>query len=97
MALPSLRKDMKRSTVVLSVARAEGDVIQSRPGLFKFANFKRWVVVPSGSELIEDVRKATDDFLSINEPLREVRTAHAACLMPTHHHEYSVHSDQIHI
>ena len=55
---------------------------QSKPGLFKFADFTRWVVMPSGSELIEDVRKATDDFLSINEPLQEVRTAPAACLMP---------------
>jgi len=55
---------------------------QSKPGLSKFAEFARWVVMPSSSELIEDVRKATDDFLSVNEPRGEVRTAQAACLIP---------------
>ena len=50
-------------------------MIQNKPGLFKFANFERWVVMPSGSELIEDVRKATDEILSTNERFREVRTA----------------------
>ena len=49
-------------------------MMQNKPGLFKFASFKRWIVIPSGSELIEDVRKATDDFLSNSEPLMEVRT-----------------------
>lgn len=42
-------------------------------------------MVPSGSELIEDVRKATDDFLSHSEPFKEVRNTrmpHAACPTP---------------
>ena len=68
--------------LVFAVPNAEGDVIQAKPGLFKFANFRRWVVVPSGPELIEDVRKATDDVLSIREPLRDVRTALTPCLTP---------------
>jgi hypothetical protein len=47
---------------------------QNKPGLFKFAIFKRWVVVPTDMKSIEDVKKATDDVLSNHEPLREVRT-----------------------
>ncbi|KAI9441477.1 cytochrome P450 [Lactarius indigo] len=34
-------------------------------GLFKIAAFRRWMVLASGPELIEDVRKAPDDVLSI--------------------------------
>ncbi|KAH9954980.1 cytochrome P450 [Russula dissimulans] len=44
---------------------------KTKPGLFKFAILKRWVVVPSGMKLIEDVRKAPDEVLSNHEPLRE--------------------------
>lgn len=76
---------MRRSAQLdprFAVPKAEADAIQSKPGLFKFANFKQWVVVPSGPELIEDVRKATDDVLSIKEPLRDVRMTHTPCLTP---------------
>jgi len=65
---------MRRSAQLdlrLCFPKAEADAIQTKPGLFKFANFRQWVVVPSGPELIEDVRKATDDVLSIREPLRD--------------------------
>ena len=48
---------------------------QTKPGLFKFAVFKRWAVAPSGMKLVEDVRRAPDDVLSIHEPIVEVRTA----------------------
>ncbi|KAF8467566.1 cytochrome P450 [Russula ochroleuca] len=40
---------------------------KSRPGLFKMALFRRWVVLAARSELIEDVRKAPEDVLSLNE------------------------------
>ncbi|KAF8467574.1 cytochrome P450 [Russula ochroleuca] len=40
---------------------------KTRPGLFKIANFRRWMVLAAGSELIEDVRKAPDGVLSIVE------------------------------
>jgi hypothetical protein len=36
-------------------------------------NFRRWMVLATGSELIEDVRKAPDDALSLLEPTIEVR------------------------
>ncbi|KAF8271106.1 cytochrome P450 [Lactarius quietus] len=39
---------------------------QSRLGLFKIPTFRRWMVLASGPEQIEDVRKAPDDVLSIN-------------------------------
>ncbi|KAF8467570.1 cytochrome P450 [Russula ochroleuca] len=44
---------------------------KTRPGLFKIANFRRWMVLAAGSELIEDVRKAPDDVLSLIEPTIE--------------------------
>jgi hypothetical protein len=44
---------------------------KTRPGLFKVAYFRRWVVLPSGSGLIEDVRKAPDDVLSRIEARKE--------------------------
>ncbi|KAI9441480.1 cytochrome P450 [Lactarius indigo] len=42
-------------------------------GLFKIATFRRWMVLASGPELIEDVKKAPDDILSLNASLVEVR------------------------
>jgi len=39
---------------------------KTKPGLFRIALFRRWMVLPSGPELIEDVRKAPDDVLSLN-------------------------------
>ncbi|KAI0278605.1 cytochrome P450 [Russula aff. rugulosa BPL654] len=44
---------------------------KTRPGLFKIARFRRWMVLVTGSELIDDVRKAPDDVLS-NAPASEV-------------------------
>ncbi|KAI0284729.1 cytochrome P450 [Russula brevipes] len=44
---------------------------KTRPGLFKIANFRRWMVLAAGPELIEDVRKAPDNILSMNEPMFE--------------------------
>ncbi len=46
---------------------------QTRRGLFKIARFRRWMVLASGPELIEDVRNAPDDVLSLNASLIEVR------------------------
>jgi hypothetical protein len=44
---------------------------KTRPGLFKIANFRRWMVLAAGSGLIEDVRRAPDDVLSMLESLKE--------------------------
>ncbi|KAH9055827.1 cytochrome P450 [Lactarius deliciosus] len=38
---------------------------KTKPGLFKIATFRRWMVLVSGPELVEDVRKASDDVLSL--------------------------------
>ncbi|KAH9992078.1 cytochrome P450 [Russula vinacea] len=43
----------------------------TRPGLFKIANARRWMVLAAGSGLIDDIRKAPDDVLSRNEPTRD--------------------------
>ncbi|KAI9509456.1 cytochrome P450 [Russula earlei] len=45
---------------------------KTKLGLFKFAMFRRWVVVLSNVKLIEDVRKAPDDVLSNLVPLAEI-------------------------
>jgi hypothetical protein len=37
------------------------------------AFFRRWMVLVAGSELIEDVRKAPEDVLSMIELTKEVR------------------------
>ena len=46
---------------------------KTRIGLFKIAGFRRWMVFFSGSELIDDVRKASDDVLSGKKSIEEVR------------------------
>ncbi|KAI0000302.1 cytochrome P450 [Russula vinacea] len=45
---------------------------KTRPGLFKMAFFRRWMVLVAGSELIEDVRKAPEDVLSMIELTKEL-------------------------
>jgi cytochrome P450 len=44
---------------------------KTKPGLFKIANFRRWMVLVVGSELIDDIRRAPDDVLSMIEPVTE--------------------------
>ncbi|KAI0292779.1 cytochrome P450 [Russula brevipes] len=44
---------------------------KTRPGLFKIANLRRWMVLAAGPELIEDVRRAPDHVLSMIEPMTE--------------------------
>jgi hypothetical protein len=45
---------------------------QSGRGLFKIATLRRWKVLASSPELIEDVRKAPDDVLSVTAQANEV-------------------------
>ncbi|KAI0287733.1 cytochrome P450 [Russula brevipes] len=44
---------------------------KTRPGLFKIANFRGWMVLPAGPELIEDVKKAPDTVLSFAKEAEE--------------------------
>ncbi|KAI9465137.1 cytochrome P450 [Lactarius psammicola] len=44
---------------------------KTRRGLFKIATFRRWIVLASGPELIEDIRKAPDDVLSLAARAKE--------------------------
>ncbi|KAI0277137.1 cytochrome P450 [Russula aff. rugulosa BPL654] len=44
---------------------------KARPGLFKIANFRRWMVLVVGSELLDDIRRAPDNVLSMVEPITE--------------------------
>ncbi|KAI9465947.1 cytochrome P450 [Lactarius psammicola] len=46
---------------------------KTRRGLFKIATFRRWTVLASSPELIEDVRKAPDDVLSLSAILMEAK------------------------
>jgi len=61
-----------RFTIVDGIPMLIEGYQKTKPGIFKIAFFKRWAVIASGPELIEDVRKAPDDILSIDEPLREL-------------------------
>ena len=47
-------------------------VSQTRPGLFRIARLRRWMVLASGPELIEDVRKAPENVLSMSAANNEV-------------------------
>ncbi|KAI0261283.1 hypothetical protein BC834DRAFT_485408 [Gloeopeniophorella convolvens] len=40
-----------------------------KPGLFKIASFRRWTVLVTSPEHIEDMRRAPDDVLSFLEPV----------------------------
>jgi len=44
---------------------------KTSPGLFKIATFRRWMVLAAGPELIEDIRRAPDNVLSMREPIIE--------------------------
>jgi hypothetical protein len=46
--------------------------LQTSPGLFKIAQFRRWMVLATGSQLIDDIRRAPDNVLSMKDPLNEV-------------------------
>ena len=47
---------------------------QSRRGVFKIPTLRRWMVLAAGPELIEDIRKAPDDVLSLLQSAIEVCT-----------------------
>jgi len=44
---------------------------KTKPGVFRIPTFRRWIVVPSGSDLIEEAMKAPDNILSAREPLED--------------------------
>ena len=46
--------------------------LQAGPGLFKVATFSTWMVLPTNSELVEDIRKAPEEVLSHSVPPNEV-------------------------
>jgi hypothetical protein len=64
-------------------------LFQTKPGLFKVASFRGWIVVLSGSELIEEVMKSPDNTMSVREPLEEVRITTHIALTRTHHSHLS--------
>ena len=47
--------------------------LQYKGRAFKVANFNRWLVIVSGPNLIDDVRKAADHELSFLDAANEVR------------------------
>ncbi|KAI9511438.1 cytochrome P450 [Russula earlei] len=66
---------------------------KARPGLFKIATLKTWMVLPASQELVEDIRKAPDDVLSQHEPLEEfIQTTYTLDFMDKHS---SYHNDVI--
>ena len=47
---------------------------QAGPGLFKVATLSTWMVLPTNSELVDDIRKASEEILSHAVPTDEVPT-----------------------
>ncbi|KAI0245478.1 cytochrome P450 [Lactifluus subvellereus] len=45
---------------------------KNKPGIFKIATFRRWMVLSNGAKLIEEIKKAPDDVLSLQEAVREL-------------------------
>lgn len=52
------------------------------PGLFKIPTMGRWMVVATGPQLIDDIRRASDDQLSFTEAISEVISPFFQHLLP---------------
>jgi hypothetical protein len=50
--------------------------VQFKGAPFKLPKFKRWLVVVSSHKLVEELRKAGDDELSLTAAIAEVRIEH---------------------
>lgn len=48
---------------------------QSKPGLFKIANFRGWMVLATGPDLIDDIKRAPDNVLSTSAAKNAVCSA----------------------
>ncbi|KAN0126092.1 Cytochrome P450 [Lactarius tabidus] len=58
---------------------------KSGRGVFKYATFRRWMVVASSPELIEDIKKAPDDVLSLKGQVIEfLQTEYTVDLLDVH-------------
>ncbi|KAH9975535.1 cytochrome P450 [Lactifluus volemus] len=44
---------------------------KTRPGLFKIASFRKWIVLAAGPELAEDIKKAPDSVMDNLTPIRD--------------------------
>ncbi|KAH8976597.1 cytochrome P450 [Lactarius hatsudake] len=64
---------------------------KTKPGLFKVATFRTWMVFPTSPELIEDVRKAPDNVLSRRRPAEEVLQTDYTLNYLNKHDHYPVH------
>ncbi len=47
--------------------------------MFKVATLSKWMVLPTNSKLVEDIRKAPEDILSHAEPTDEVLAVLVGC------------------
>ena len=82
MRLLLLEKDTRRSGVIsvlriLRLTRTQ-PFRQYHPGIFKIAILDRWLVVVTGAELIEDIRKAPEDELSFISATKEASSKFVA-------------------
>ncbi|KAF8491191.1 cytochrome P450 [Russula emetica] len=66
---------------------------KTKPGLVKIANFRRWMVLATGSQLIDDIRRAPEDVLSMSEPMKELLQSEYTLDLLNDHDEY--HTDII--
>ncbi|KAH9043926.1 cytochrome P450 [Lactarius pseudohatsudake] len=60
---------------------------KTKPGLFKIATFRTWMVYPTSPNLIEDVRKAPNNVLSRRLPTEEfIQTDYTLDFLDKHNH-----------
>ncbi|KAF8504637.1 cytochrome P450 [Russula emetica] len=60
------------------------------PGLFKVATLSGWMVLPTNSELVEDIRKAPEEILSHEEPTDEfLQTAYTMDFREKHNNYHA--------
>jgi hypothetical protein len=76
-AVRMLDEGYKKVICLLLFARSsyqadDAPCLQTNPGLFKISSFRRWMVLATGSALIDDIKKAPDDVLSHAQTTDEV-------------------------
>lgn len=70
---------------------------KTKPGLFKIATLRTWMVMPTSPKLIEDVRKAPDDVLCPRRLIEElIQPDYTLSFLDKHDH-YHLHVIRSHL
>ncbi|RDB20446.1 hypothetical protein Hypma_012419 [Hypsizygus marmoreus] len=73
--------------------RNAGDMIKKYPGTaFKFPMVSKWMIVVSGPQMVDDLRKATDDLVSFRDAVADALQVDYTIGSEIHHEPYHVSS-----